>query len=83
MARLQAARSGGPAKVIATGGLATLFDRHTSVFDAIEPDLTIQGIALIARAADLVIGISPFSAHVVCGRLAQKVSPISVTTPRQ
>src|SRR5437762_1192500 len=32
-----------PAKVIATGGLATLFDKHTNVFDAIEPDLTIQG----------------------------------------
>jgi type III pantothenate kinase len=33
--------------VIATGGLATLFDRHTAVFDAIEPDLTIQGLSLL------------------------------------
>ena len=30
-------------RVVATGGLATLFDKHTDVFDAIEPDLTIQG----------------------------------------
>jgi type III pantothenate kinase len=36
-----------PAKVIATGGLATLFDKHTNVFDAIEPDLTIQGLSLL------------------------------------
>ena len=38
---------GHPATVIATGGLATLFDKHTSVFDAIEPDLTIQGLSLL------------------------------------
>ena len=36
-----------PVKVIATGGLATLFDKHTSAFDAIEPDLTIQGLSLL------------------------------------
>ena len=36
-----------PAKVIATGGLATLFNKHTDVFDAIEPDLTIQGLSLL------------------------------------
>ena len=36
---------GRPVTVIATGGLATLFDRHTDVFDAIEPDLTIQGLS--------------------------------------
>ena len=36
-----------PVKVIATGGLATLFDKHTNVFDAIEPDLTIQGLSLL------------------------------------
>lgn len=34
-------------KVIATGGLATLFDQRTDVFDAIEPDLTIQGLSLL------------------------------------
>jgi len=33
--------------VIATGGLATLFAERTEVFDAIEPDLTIQGLALL------------------------------------
>jgi len=33
--------------VVATGGLATLFDRHTKVFDAIEPDLTVQGLSLL------------------------------------
>ena len=38
---------GHPATVIATGGLADLFDKHTNVFDAIEPDLTIQGLGLL------------------------------------
>ena len=36
-----------PATVVATGGLADLFDEHTQVFDAIEPDLTIQGLSLL------------------------------------
>ncbi len=38
-----------PVTVLATGGLATLFDKHTDAFDAIEPDLTIQGLALLAQ----------------------------------
>jgi type III pantothenate kinase len=38
---------GSPATVVATGGLAALFDKHTTVFDAIEPDLTIQGLSLV------------------------------------
>lgn len=38
---------GRPLTVIATGGLATLFDKHTEVFDTIEPDLTIQGLSLL------------------------------------
>jgi len=46
VARLRA-EIGRPVKVIATGGLATLFDKHTSVFDFIEGDLTIQGLALL------------------------------------
>ncbi|MBB4617768.1 type III pantothenate kinase [Sphingomonas abaci] len=46
VARLKA-EVGRPVKVIATGGLATLFERHTAVFDAIEPDLTIQGLAMM------------------------------------
>jgi type III pantothenate kinase len=36
-----------PAKVVATGGLAHLFDKHTSLFDALEPDLTIQGLSIL------------------------------------
>jgi type III pantothenate kinase len=36
-----------PLTVVATGGLATLFDKHTDAFDAIEPDLTIQGLGLL------------------------------------
>ncbi|MEO6433756.1 MAG: type III pantothenate kinase [Sphingomicrobium sp.] len=42
---------GGPATVVATGGLAQLFDKHLDVFDAIEPDLTIQGLSRLAQAA--------------------------------
>jgi type III pantothenate kinase len=38
---------GKPATVVATGGLADLFDKQTRVFDAIEPDLTIQGLSLL------------------------------------
>jgi type III pantothenate kinase len=38
---------GRSATVVATGGLASLFDKHTNVFDAIEPDLTIQGLSLL------------------------------------
>ncbi|TMJ14466.1 MAG: type III pantothenate kinase [Alphaproteobacteria bacterium] len=46
VARMKA-EIGRPVKIISTGGLATLFDRHSIVFDAIEPDLTIQGLALL------------------------------------
>lgn len=41
------AQIGRPAKVIATGGLSILFDGHTDLFDIIEPDLTIDGLAMI------------------------------------
>jgi len=34
-------------KVIGTGGLASLFDRGTEIFDAIENDLTMHGLVLI------------------------------------
>ncbi len=44
-----------PMTVIATGGLAALFDKHTNVFDAIEPDLTIQGLSLLY---DIAISVS-------------------------
>lgn len=42
---------GRPIQVIATGGLATLFDQHTDLFDAIESDLTIQGLAMLYQRA--------------------------------
>ncbi|HEX8401653.1 MAG TPA: type III pantothenate kinase [Allosphingosinicella sp.] len=45
------AEIGRPTRVISTGGLAILFDTHTDVFDAIEPDLTIQGLALLYKRA--------------------------------
>jgi type III pantothenate kinase len=41
------AEIGRPIQVIATGGLATLFDQHSDLFDAIESDLTIQGLAML------------------------------------
>jgi type III pantothenate kinase len=46
VARMKA-EIGRPVQVIATGGLATLFDAHTDIFDAIEGDLTIQGLAML------------------------------------
>jgi type III pantothenate kinase len=36
-----------PVKVIATGGLAALFQQHSHLFDRIEPDLTLRGLALL------------------------------------
>ncbi len=42
---------GRPATVVATGGLATLFDQKTDLFDAVEPDLTIQGLSLLHEKA--------------------------------
>jgi type III pantothenate kinase len=48
VARMKA-EIGRPVKVIATGGLAILFDQHTQLFDAIEPDLTIQGLSLLYK----------------------------------
>ncbi len=42
---------GRPVTVLASGGLATLFERHSDVFDAIEPDLTIQGLSLLYEKA--------------------------------
>jgi type III pantothenate kinase len=50
VARLKA-EIGRPVRVIATGGLAILFDKDTDAFDSIEPDLTIQGLALLAAKA--------------------------------
>ena len=49
IARLRA-EIGRPAKVVATGGLAILFDEHTEIFDHVEPDLTLEGLAILAGA---------------------------------
>ena len=50
VARMKA-EVGRPVTVIATGGLATLFEKNTEVFDHVEPDLTIQGLALMWERA--------------------------------
>lgn len=50
IARMRA-EIGRPAKVIATGGLAILFDQHTGLFDAVDADLTLDGLALMAERA--------------------------------
>ena len=52
VARLKA-QVGRPVKVIATGGLAAVFEEHTGVFDVIEPDLTIQGLAIMVENAHI------------------------------
>jgi type III pantothenate kinase len=54
VARMKA-EIGRPARVISTGGLATLFDQHSQVFDVIEPDLTIQGLALLYKRSQAAI----------------------------
>jgi type III pantothenate kinase len=50
IARLRA-EIGRPAKVVATGGLAVLFDEATEIFDAVDGDLTLDGLALLAQRA--------------------------------
>ena len=50
IARMRA-EIGRPARVIATGGLAILFDRHTDIFDAVDADLTLEGMAILAEKA--------------------------------
>jgi type III pantothenate kinase len=52
IARMKA-EVGRPVTVVATGGLAVLFDRHTDVLDALEPDLTIQGLAIMVENAHI------------------------------
>jgi type III pantothenate kinase len=46
VARIKA-EFGGPMRVLATGGLASLFGGATAVIDTIEPDLTLIGLRLI------------------------------------
>jgi len=50
IARLRA-EIGRPVRVVATGGLAILFDEHTDIFDAVDADLTLEGLALLAERA--------------------------------
>ena len=50
IARLRA-EIGRPAKVIATGGLAILFDEHSDIFDAVDAELTLDGLAILAERA--------------------------------
>lgn len=42
---------GRPAKVVATGGLAILFDEATDLFDAVDAGLTLDGLAILAERA--------------------------------
>ena len=51
IARMRA-EIGRPAKVIATGGLAILFDEATDMFDAVDADLTLDGLAIIAERVE-------------------------------
>ncbi len=44
IARMKA-EIGGDVSVIATGGLAILFQQHNHLFDHVEPDLTLRGLA--------------------------------------
>ena len=50
IARMRA-EIGRPAKVVATGGLAILFDQKTEIFDHVDADLTIHGLAILAERA--------------------------------
>ena len=38
-----------PTKIVATGGLAPLFSEGTEIFDRIDPDLTLDGLRLLAQ----------------------------------
>lgn len=50
IARMKA-EIGRPVKVIATGGLGVLFQQHEHLFDIVEPDLTLRGLALLHGSA--------------------------------
>ncbi len=47
VARIKAELEDGPARVIATGGLAPLFAEHTTVIEEIAPNLTLDGLRII------------------------------------
>ena len=48
VARIQA-EFAGPLKVIATGGLAPLLAEGTAVIERIDPDLTLDGLRMLAE----------------------------------
>ncbi len=50
VARMKA-EVGRPVTVVATGGLAVLFEKNSTIFDYVEPDLTIQGLAMMWERA--------------------------------
>ncbi len=50
VARMKA-EIGRPARVVATGGLALLFDEITDLFDEVDSDLTLDGLAMLAERA--------------------------------
>jgi type III pantothenate kinase len=43
---------GKPVQIIATGGLAILFQQHTHLFNRVEPDLTLRGLAYLYNDRD-------------------------------
>jgi type III pantothenate kinase len=47
------AEIGYPVTVIATGGLAALFQQHSHLFDIVEPDLTLRGISQLYQNRDI------------------------------
>jgi type III pantothenate kinase len=47
VARIKASMNQPNVKVIATGGLAVLFNQHTDVIDLIAPELTLEGLRVI------------------------------------
>ncbi len=47
-----------PVTVVATGGLAVLFHEHTAIFDHVEPDLTLDGLALLAERVQSTLRLS-------------------------
>lgn len=51
IARMKA-EIGRPVTVVATGGLAILFDEKTDIFDRVDADLTIRGLQILADRVD-------------------------------
>ncbi|MGB3167350.1 MAG: type III pantothenate kinase [Alteraurantiacibacter sp.] len=52
------AEIGRPVTVVATGGLAILFDKKTDIFDRVDADLTIRGLQILAGRVQERSGVS-------------------------